>query len=218
MENIPVSKENSFVAEQFEDASQQAEAAQLGIWIFLATEVLFFGGLFFCYAIYRHFYEADFAIGVQHTLIVYGTINSVLLLTSGLTMALAVQAADENRKTVIAPLLLVTLALGTAFLVVKGFEYATDISDKVVPGSHFDPSLPQHTQLFFWLYWAMTGLHTIHLIVGLGLLSAITLMARRGQFSARYYSPLEVVGLYWAFVDIVWIFLYPLLYLLGRHS
>ena len=216
MENMP--KDNSFVAEQFEDAAQQAEAAQLGIWIFLATEVLFFGGLFFCYAIYRHFYEADFAAGVKHTLILYGTINSVLLLTSGLTMALAVQAADENRKTVIVPLLLVTIVLGIAFLVVKGFEYAKDISDHVVPGSHFDTSLPQHTQMFFWLYWAMTGLHTIHLIVGIGLLAIITVMARCGRFSARYYSPLEVTGLYWAFVDIVWIFLYPLLYLIGRYS
>lgn len=218
MASTPMPKENSFVAEQFEDAAQQTEAAQLGIWIFLATEVLFFGGLFFCYAIYRHFYEADFATGVKHTLLFYGTINSVLLLTSGLTMALAVQAADENRKNVIAPLLLVTIALGIAFIVVKGFEYAKDISDRVVPGPNFDPSLPQHTQMFFWLYWAMTGLHAIHLIVGIGLLSVIALMAKHERFSSRYYTPLEVAGLYWAFVDIVWVFLYPLLYLIGRHS
>ena len=211
-------EKNSIVAEQFEDAPQQAEAAQLGMWIFLATEVLFFGGLFFCYAIYRHFYEADFIIGVKHTLIVNGTINSVLLLTSGLTMALAVQAADENRKTVIAPLLLATIVLGTAFLVCKGFEYAEDISDRVVPGSNFDPSLPLHTQIFFWLYWAMTGLHTIHLIIGVGVLCVMLVLARRGRFSAEYYNPLEVAALYWAFVDIVWIFLYPLLYLIGRHS
>lgn len=218
MENIPIPKENSFVAEQFEDAPQQTEAAQLGMWTFLATEVLFFGGLFFAYALYRHFYYADFIVGVNHTLILFGTINSALLLTSGLTMALAVQAAGENRKTVIAPLLLVTILLGIGFLICKGFEYAKDISDHVLPGPSFDPSLPAHTELFFWLYWAMTGLHAIHMIVGIGILSVMLLLAQHGRFSAQYYNPLEIAGLYWAFVDIVWIFLYPLLYLIGRHS
>lgn len=213
-----MSEKESFVAEQFEDAPQQAEAAQLGMWTFLATEVLFFGGLFFAYAIYRHFYEADFIIGVQHTLILNGTINSVLLLTSGLTMALAVQAANENRKAVIVPLLLVTIFLGLGFLTCKGIEYAKDISDHVLPGPHFDPTLPAHTELFFWLYWAMTGLHSIHMIIGVGILSVITFMAWKGKFSAQYYNPLEVAGLYWAFVDIVWIFLYPLFYLIGRHA
>lgn len=209
---------NSMVAEQFEDAPQQAEAAQLGMWIFLATEVLFFGGLFFSYSLYRHFYDADFIIGVKHTILVCGTVNSVLLLTSGLTMALAVQAADENRKKVIVPLLLATIFLGLGFLACKGFEYAEDLSDHVLPGSNFDPSLPAHTELFFWFYWGMTGLHAIHLIVGIGVLSVMTVLAWRGKFSAQYYNPLEIAGLYWAFVDIVWIFLYPILYLIGRHS
>lgn len=207
----------SFVEEQFEDAPQQMEASELGMWTFLATEVLFFGGFFASYAIYRHFYSADFALGVRHTLLFFGTINSVLLLTSGLTMALAVQAADENRKKVIVPLLLVTIFLGLAFLVSKGFEYAADLSDKVLPVYNFDPSLPAHTELFFWFYWGMTALHAIHLLVGIGLLSVMTVMAWRGKFSAKYYNPLEIVGLYWAFVDIVWIFLYPLLYLIGRY-
>lgn len=206
------------IEEQFEDAQQQNEAAQLGMWTFLATEVLFFGGLFFSYAMYRHFYTADFITGVKHTLILNGTINSVLLLTSGLTMALAVQAASENRKTVIVPLLLVTIVLGLGFLTCKGVEYAEDLSDRVLPGANFDPTLPAHTEIFFWFYWTMTGLHAVHMIVGIVVLSIITLMAWRGKFSAQYYTPLEIAGLYWAFVDIVWIFLYPLLYLLGRHS
>ncbi|MGH7952131.1 MAG: cytochrome c oxidase subunit 3 family protein [Limisphaerales bacterium] len=210
-------EENSIVAEQFEDARQQSEAANLGMWTFLATEVLFFGGLFLTYVVYRHFYDAAFIAAIKHTDIFYGTLNSSLLLTSGLTMALAVQAAAENRKKVLAPLLLVTMFFGFAFLAVKGLEYHEDISDKLVPGPNFDPSLPAHAQMFFWLYWTMTGLHTIHLIVGLGVLSVMTMMARRGKFSAQYYTPLEVAGLYWAFVDIVWIFLYPLFYLLGRH-
>lgn len=211
-------EKESFVAQQFENAEQQFEAAQFGMWIFLATEVLFFGGLFFSYSMYRHFYYKDFILGVQHTLIFFGTVNSVLLLTSGFTMACAVQAAHENRKTVIVPLLVVTIFLGLAFLVCKGFEYAADLSDHVLPGPHFDPTLPPQTELFFWFYWGMTALHAIHLIVGIGLLTVITAMAWRGKFSAQYCNPLEIVGLYWAFVDIVWIFLYPLLYLLGRHS
>lgn len=206
------------VAEQFEDMPQQFEAATLGMWTFLATEVLFFGGLFLAYIVYRHFYGADFAVAIKHTDFFYGTLNSMLLLTSGLTMALAVQAATENRMRVIAPLLLVTIFLGIAFLVVKGFEYSKDLHDQLLPGVHFDPSLPLHAQIFFWLYWFMTGLHTIHLIVGIGILAVIMVMARRGKFSAQYYTPLEIAGLYWAFVDIVWIFLYPFLYLIGRHS
>lgn len=206
------------IEQQFEDLPQQYESAHLGMWTFLATEVLFFGGFFISYAMYRHFYEHDFIVGVKHTLILFGTINSVLLLTSGLTMALAVQAAIENRINVIVPLLLVTIFLGLGFLACKGLEYRADIDDKVVPGPMFDPALPLHTQIFFWLYWGMTGLHAVHMIVGIGLLSIITAMTARGKFSAQYYTPLELVGLYWAFVDIVWIFLYPLLYLIGRHS
>jgi len=211
--------ENHFLlAEQFEDRQQQYEAANLGMWTFLATEVLFFGGLFLAYAVYRHFYSAEFIAAIKHTNIVYGTINSTLLLTSGLTMALAVQAATENRERVIVPLLLVTLLLGLGFLVVKGVEYSQDISEHLVPGAHFNPALPTHAQLFFWLYWCMTCLHAIHMLVGIGVLVVITWMARGGKFSALHHTPLEIGGLYWAFVDIVWIFLYPLLYLIGRHA
>lgn len=213
-----MSQEASRVEQQFEDMPQQYESAHLGMWVFLATEVLFFGGFFISYAIYRHFYDHDFIEGVKHTLILYGTINSSLLLTSGLAMALAVQAATENRTKVLVPLLLVTIFFGLGFLACKGLEYHEDIKDKAVPGAMFDPSLPLHTQIFFWLYWGMTGLHTVHMIVGVGLLCVITAMAARGKFSAQYYTPLEMVGLYWAFVDIVWIYLYPLLYLIGRHA
>ncbi|MGH7940897.1 MAG: cytochrome c oxidase subunit 3 [Limisphaerales bacterium] len=208
----------AMVEQQFEEMPQQYEAAHMGMWVFLATEVLFFSGLFVSYAIYRHFYDSDFMTGVKHTLIFYGTLNSSLLLTSGLTMALAVQAATENRTKVIVPLLLATILLGLGFLTSKGLEYLGDLGDKVLPGVTFDPTLPAHTQMFFWLYWGMTGLHSIHMIVGIGLLTVMTIMAARGRFSAQYYTPLEMVGLYWAFVDIVWIFLYPLLYLIGRHE
>jgi cytochrome c oxidase subunit III len=211
-------EKNPLVAEQFEDLEQQTEAAHLGMWTFLATEVLFFGGLFLSYIVYHHFYPEAFAVALRHTAIFYGTTNSVLLLTSSLTMAFAVQAAAENRTKVIAPLLMVTMFLGVCFLVTKGLEYRKDIHDHLVPGPNFDSSMPAHCQIFFWLYWAMTGLHAVHLTVGIGVLFVMTVLARRGRFSGTYYTPLEIAGLYWGFVDIVWIFLYPLLYLLNRHT
>ncbi|HEU6448090.1 MAG TPA: cytochrome c oxidase subunit 3 family protein [Verrucomicrobiae bacterium] len=211
-------QKSEMVQEQFEDMTQQSEASHFGMWVFLATEILFFGGLFLSYAIYRYFYQDAFAEGVKHTLIFYGTLNSCLLLTSGLTMALAVQAATEGRMKVIPPLLIVTILFGLAFLAAKGMEYREDLDDRVLPGPNFDPSLPAHTQIFFWLYWAMTALHAVHMMVGIGVLSVMTILALRKKFSAEYYTPLEIAGLYWAFVDIVWIFLYPLLYLLGRHA
>jgi cytochrome c oxidase subunit III len=211
-------EENSIVAEQFEDAQQQAEAAHLGMWTFIATEILFFGGLFLAYAVYRHFYFAGFVAGSRRTDLFFGTLNSIILLTSSFTMALAVQAAKENRRRTIAPFLLLTIFLGLSFLVVKGFEYHKDIVDQLVPGAHFNPALPSSAQIFFWLYWTMTGLHGLHICVGLGILSVMTGQARRGKFSGANHTPVELTGLYWHFVDIVWLFLYPLLYLVQRHA
>ena len=213
-----MSKESSIVAGQFEDAQQQAEAAHLGMWTFIATEILFFGGLFLVYAVYRHFYFAEFAAASKHTDVMFGTINSVILLTSSLTMALAVHAAKENRVKKIVPFLSLTILLGFAFLVVKGFEYNKDLQDRLLPGPNFDSSLPPQAQIFFWLYWAMTGLHGIHVTIGIGILTVIFLRARHGKFSGNYYTPVELTGLYWHFVDIIWLFLYPLLYLVQRHT
>ena len=209
---------DAIVADQFEDAQQQAEAAQLGMWTFLATEVLFFGGLFGGYLVYRHFYFSAFAAASRHTDVLFGTVNSVILLTSSWTVALAVHSARENRSRAAFRCLLLSLVLGSAFLVVKGFEYHKDIADHLVPGAHFDPTLPPAAQIFFWLYWTMTGLHAIHVSVGLILLAAMARLARRGTFSRTYHTPLELTGLYWHFVDIVWIFLFPLLYIIQRHS
>jgi len=208
----------SIVAEQFEDAAQQCEAATLGMWTFLVTEVLFFGGLFLAYVVYRHAYPEGFAAGSRHTDLFFGTLNTAILLTSSLTMVLAVQAAQANETKMVMRCLLWTLALAGGFLVVKGFEYHKDIVEHLVPGAGFSPELPARAQMFFWLSWAMTGLHAIHVIVGMGLISVMTWLARRGKFSAEYHTPVEIVGLYWHFVDIVWIFLYPLLYLIGRHA
>jgi cytochrome c oxidase subunit III len=206
------------LAEQFADADQQYEAAQLGMWTFLATEVLFFGGLFLAYILYRDLYPEAFAIGSRHTNLLYGTLNTAILLTSSLTMALAVHAAREGQPKSTVRCLALTLLLAAGFLVVKGFEYREDFAQHLVPGPHFNPALPPRAALFFWLYWAMTGLHAIHVTVGIGLLSVITVLARHGRFSRRYSTPVEVSGLYWHFVDLVWIFLYPLLYLIDRHG
>ncbi len=206
------------VAEQFEDSAQQFEASQLGMWTFLATEILFFGGLFMAYIIYRHAYPEGFAAGSRHTNAFFGTLNTAILLTSSWTMGLAVHAAQEGQTRSLVRKLLLTLGLAIGFLVVKGFEYHEDFVKHLVPGDSFTPSLPPRAELFFMLYWAMTGLHAIHVLVGVGLLSFTAFRARHDYFSARYHTPVFIVGLYWHFVDLVWIFLYPLLYLIGRHS
>lgn len=208
----------SILAEQFEDAEQQSEASHLGMWTFLATEVLFFGGLFLAYIVYRHFYFHAFAVGSRETNIFYGTLNTAILLTSSLTMALAVHAAREDNSKAIVRSLLLTLSFAAGFLVVKGFEYHEDFVKNLLPGAKFNSALLPRVQIFFWLYWAMTGLHAIHVLVGIGLLSVITVLAKCGRFSSLYHTPVEVVGLYWHFVDLVWIFLYPLLYLIDRHA
>jgi len=211
-------EQKSIVAEQFDTAEQQSEAAHLGMWTFLATEVLFFGGLFLAYLVYRHFYFDAFAAASRHTNVLFGTINSIILLTSSLTMALAVFSAAENYRRSVTRWLSLTLLLGAAFLVVKGFEYHKDIAGHLVPGPTFDPALPSQAQIFFWLYWTMTGLHALHLLIGLALLTVMFFLARRGTFSANYHTPLTLAGLYWHFVDVVWLFLFPLLYLVQRHS
>lgn len=206
------------LAEQFEDMPQQVEASTLGMWTFLATEILFFGGMFLSYVVYRTTYPAAFAEASRHTIVLYGTINTAILLTSSLTMALAVHAAQAGRNKALLGLLLLTIAFALAFLCVKGLEYRDDIKEHLWPGPHFRAGLPPESQIFWFLYWAMTGLHALHVTVGVGLLSVIAGFASRGRFSTAYNTPVEISGLYWHFVDIVWIFLYPLLYLLHRYS
>ena len=207
----------SAVAEQFDDMPQQQEAATLGMWTFLATEVLFFGGMFMSYIAYRYAYPAAFAEASKHTIVLYGTINTAILLTSSLTMALAVHAAQEGRNRAVLNFLLITIFFAGCFLVVKGLEYHADLNERLWPGKHFKPGLPAQAQIFWFLYWAMTGLHALHVTIGVGVLSVIAWMAARGKFSQYYYNPVDIAGLYWHFVDIVWIWLYPLLYLIHRY-
>lgn len=203
--------------QQFENFEQQEEVARLGMWTFLATEVMFFGGMFVSYIVYRHEYPYAFAVASKHTDLFYGTLNTAILLTSSLWMALAVNAASLNRRKPLVFFLLLTILFALCFLLVKGFEYAEDLRDHLLPGPNFSVPEAPKTNMFFFLYWAMTGLHGLHVLIGICVLSVITVLAHRGKFSGEYYNPVEVSGLYWHFVDIVWIFLYPLLYLVDRH-
>jgi cytochrome c oxidase subunit III len=202
---------------QFENFAQQEEAARLGMWTFLATEVMFFGGLFMAYIVYRHEYPHAFAVASKHTDLFYGTLNTAILLTSSLWMALAVNAAKENRRRQLVTFLLLTILFALGFLGVKALEYSADLRQHLLPGKGFSVPEAPKTDMFFFLYWAMTGLHGLHVLIGIGVLSVIALLAHRGKFTSENHNAVEVSGLYWHFVDIVWIFLYPLLYLVDRH-
>jgi cytochrome c oxidase subunit 3 len=206
-------------AHQFESFDHQKEVSLLGMWVFLVTEILFFGGLFLTYSVYRHWYPSAFA-AASHELIVWaGTLNTVVLITSSLTMALAVNAAQGGQRRLLLMFLVVTMALGCVFLGVKAFEYYTEYVERHVPGHgfQFEGAYASQAQIFFSLYFMMTGLHAVHMIIGLGIMAVMFWLSWRGTITAEYSSPIEISGLYWHFVDIVWIFLFPLLYLIGRH-
>ncbi len=205
------------VAHQFDDREQQKDASTLGMWIFLATEILFFGGMFMGYIVYRWLYPEAFALASQKMDLALGTINTAVLLTSSLTMALAVRAAQVGSRKGTVLLLAATMVLGIVFLGIKGVEYYHKFVEHLVPGSsfEFDPAHASHAQIFFVLYFLLTGVHALHLLVGVCLTGVIAFMAQRGRFTTEYYSPVEVTGLYWHFVDVVWIFLFPLLYLIN---
>jgi cytochrome c oxidase subunit III len=203
--------------EQFEEMPQQKEAATLGMWAFLATEVLFFGAMFMSYIAYRNAYPQAFAEASHHTLVLYGTINTAILLTSSFTVAMAVHSARENNIKWVFRFLIITILFALAFLVVKGLEYHEDVTEHLWPGPHFKPGLPPQAQIFWVLYWIMTGVHALHVTVGVGLLSTMAWMTSRRKFSDAYHTPIELSALYWHFVDIIWIFLYPLLYLIQRY-
>jgi len=208
------------LAHHFDNLDQQQEAATLGMWVFLLTEILFFGGLFLVYTIYRTWYPEAFAAASHHLDIPFGTINTAVLIGSSLTMALAVRAAQLNARKGIILFLVLTMILGGVFLGIKAVEYSHKFSEHLVPGVffQFDAQHFRPAQIFFSLYFVMTGLHALHMIIGMGLMIWMLLWAYNGTLGDGYYSPVEIVGLYWHFVDIVWIFLFPLLYLIGRHA
>jgi cytochrome c oxidase subunit 3 len=214
-----VQHHSAALAHQFDDLEQQREVSTLGMWVFLTTEILFFGGLFVTYLVYRHWYPEAFIAGSRELLVWAGTTNTAVLITSSLTMALAVRAAQMGERRTLMIFLVITMMLGCAFLGIKAFEYYTEYVERHIPGPGFQFEAAQfkHAQLFFSLYFVMTGLHAIHMVIGLGIMLVMLWWAWRGTITTDYYSPIEISGLYWHFVDIVWIFLFPLLYLIGRH-
>jgi cytochrome c oxidase subunit III len=204
---------------QFDDAAQQYEASALGMWVFLVTEIMFFGGLFTAYVAYRSAYPAAFGLASDHLDLTLGAVNTAVLIGSSLTMALAVHSSQVGKRNALVIFLLLTMLLGSVFLGIKAVEYADKFHHGLVPGPSFTFHGPDanHAEIFFSLYFAMTGLHAVHMIIGLGVLAVLVLQAHKGRFGTRYHTPIELAGLYWHFVDIVWIFLFPLLYLIERH-
>ncbi len=221
---------------QFDSLEQQKESSTLGMWMFLVTEIMFFGGLFTAYVVYRTQFHGVFAVASSALNWRLGALNTGVLIASSLTMAMAIWAAQMNRRKLIVVFLLLTILLGSTFLVVKYFEYKEKFEYGLVPGPGFQflghtyggfaPN-PEHysqlvgttdkVQVFFSLYFIMTGLHALHMVIGIGVLTWLLFPSWKGKFDSSFYNPLECTGLYWHFVDLVWIFLFPLLYLLGAH-
>jgi len=207
---------------QFDTEAQQKDCSTLGMWIFLITEVMFFGGMFAAYTIYRQIYFDVFAKASTSLNATIGAFNTCVLLLSSFTMVMAVRSGQLGKRKAIIGWLILTLIFGSAFLGVKAIEWNEKYVEHHIPGPsfHFDEvaeSEQGHAQLFFSLYFAMTGLHALHMVVGAGMLLWLIWAAKVGTYSAKYYTHIDIGGLYWHFVDVIWIFLFPLLYLIDRH-
>ncbi len=204
-------------AHHFDKADTQFEAGRMGIWLFLVTEVLFFGGLFCAFFVFRSWYFDSFVEAHHHLDKKMGAINTLFLITSSLTMALGVRAAQRTKKAECTRYLAMTVLFACGFLVIKYFEYEHKIHDGLLPGAAFHAQgfTTPHPGTFFAVYFMMTGIHGLHVLIGIALILWILFRNMRGDFSSRYYSPVEGVGLYWHLVDLIWIYLFPLLYLVG---
>ncbi len=206
----------AYVAHHFPNLDQQEHAARLGMWLFLATELLLFGGLFAAYSVYRFLFPEAFAEASRLLDVKLGTLNTVVLITSSLTAALGHHFAHHGRGRAAALALLVTIGFAACFLVIKGFEWSHDFHEGLLPGRHYAyreltaPGAP----MFFVLYFLLTGLHGIHVIAGTCILGVLMVLSWRGAYDHGYSTPVELGVMYWHLVDLVWIFLYPLLYLI----
>jgi cytochrome c oxidase subunit 3 len=207
----------AYLQHHFADTEQQSESAKLGMWIFLLTEILLFGGLFCAYTIYRAWYPEMFFNAHKALNVTLGGINTVVLITSSVTMALAIRSMQHDRQKQTAALLLATLLLAAVFLVIKYFEYAHKFHLGQLPGRYYTyTGIPgNNPHVFFSIYFMMTGLHGIHVIGGMTVIGWMLRQTLKGRFSSQYYTPIEMTGLYWHLVDMIWIFLFPLLYLIG---
>ncbi len=223
----------AFLRHHFEDVGQQREAASFGMWVFLLTEVMFFGGLFCAYLIFRNWYHPAFVAGSNTLDITLGTTNTAVLICSSFTMAMAVYSAEIRRRGQLILFLVLTILLGSVFLGIKAVEYHQKYVEHHIPGPSFSiqdfvhptnpkaiplaPDMAEKAQLYFFLYFAMTGMHALHMIIGIALLFIMVARASKGAYTEGHVIPVENFGLYWHFVDIVWIFLFPLLYLISRY-
>ena len=206
--------------EQFETPAQQKEASTLGMWIFLVTEIMFFGGMFLAYTVYRSLYPNVFSMASNTLNMVIGAVNTAVLLCSSFTMVLAVRSAQIGNRKALILFLILTMLFGMAFLGIKAYEWNEKFVEHHVPGPTFHlegTPMQGQAQLFFSLYFAMTGVHALHMVVGVGIMLTLLFQAYAGRYTPDYYTPVDIGGLYWHFVDIIWIFLFPLLYLIGRH-
>jgi cytochrome c oxidase subunit III len=205
---------------QFSSAEQQKDVSTLGMWIFLVTEIMFFGGMFCMYTVYRSLYSSAFGAGSNHLDVTLGAVSTVVLIGSSFSMALAVNSAATGKNRALLVNLIITILLAAGFLVTEMWEWYQLHQEHLMPGSgfHFEGADPGHAQLFFSMYFSMTGLHASHVLIGIGLLTVMAVRAARGTFSQGYFTPIEIAGLYWHFVDLVWIFLFPLYYLVARHA
>ena len=213
-------EETLALREQFDTEEQQKDASTLGMWVFLITEIMFFGGMFAAYTIYRSTYPNVFGLASSTLDIKIGAFNTCVLLISSFTMVMAVRAGQLGQRKAIIFFLILTLIFGLAFIGIKGFEWHDKYVEHHIPGPIFHlegTQLQGQAQLFFSLYFAMTGLHAIHMVVGVGIILFIIMQTAKGVYSSDYYTPIDIAGLYWHFVDIIWIFLFPLLYLIDRH-
>jgi cytochrome c oxidase subunit III len=210
------------LAHHFEDLTQQRAAAELGMWLFLTTELMFFGGLFTAYLVYRYWYPTQFAAGSQTMDVTLGTINTAVLLTSSLTMALAVHAAGASRRRQLVGLLASTIALGAVFLAVKAYEYHHKYEEHLIPFAGLPlADFGKDTKgitAFLNLYFLMTGLHALHIVIGLVLLGVLAVLAWRGGLMGERSIVVHNAGLYWHFVDLVWVYLFPFFYLVAARG
>jgi cytochrome c oxidase subunit 3 len=227
----PARHHDPALLEQFDTIEQQKDTSQLGMWVFLITEIMFFGGLFGAYLIYRNLYNPAFVAASSSINITYGAINTAVLICSSLTMAMAVHSAALGARKLLIFFLVATLVLGGVFLGIKAVEYHDKYTEHHIPGANFDfnydlkkgekpipADVATQTSIFFALYFAMTGMHALHMIIGVGLLLFLIWRVYHGAYPPHHYTMIENFGLYWHFVDIVWIFLFPLLYLVSRSS
>ena len=218
---VPHEHEVTTLKHHFANDEQQKDASTIGMWVFLVTEIMFFGGLFLAYFAYRQAYPAAFASASNKTNLWLGAANTTVLICSSLTMAMAVHSASVGKRKLLVAFLVLTLMLGGIFLGVKAYEYHDKWVHHEVPGYHFDCEGCDdagHAPLFFSLYFGMTGLHATHMLVGFVILVILIFQSAKGKYTAKWYTPIEMFGLYWHFVDIVWIFLFPLLYLIDRSK